>query len=191
MGNSRILEEVAANVKKLEDRITILEKPIQEKPKIVVLCGSSRYVGEMAVCAWIIERDEGSVAMGLHLLPWWYSVGDIPDHLAEHEGVADAMDELHLRKIDLADEVFIVNKNDYIGDSTLREIEYAQSLGKILRWYMQDAVGKQVEDLLATTALRHTQPREKEQDCDGAINAEDGDCIHCDKVECAGRRDSD
>lgn len=40
-----------------------------KKPKIVTLCGSSRFVGIMAVCAWLIERDEGAITMGLHLLP--------------------------------------------------------------------------------------------------------------------------
>lgn len=75
--------------------------PMRQKPKIVVLCGSSRFVQYMAVCAWIIERDEKAIALGLHLLPAWYP--NIPDHhLAEHEGCAAEMDELHLRKVDLA-----------------------------------------------------------------------------------------
>ena len=56
----------------------------------------------MAVCAWLIERDEGAITMGLHLLPQWYCKNEIPDHLAEHEGVAEKMDELHMRKIDMA-----------------------------------------------------------------------------------------
>ena len=40
------------------------------------------------------------------------------------------MDELHLRKIDLADRVLVVNVGGYIGDSTKREIEYATATGK-------------------------------------------------------------
>ncbi len=109
-------------------------------PKIVVLCGSSRFVDIMATCAWLIEREEKAIAMGLHLLPWWYP--DAPnDHLAEHEGVAEQMDALHLRKIDLADEIFVVNCKDYIGDSTRNEIKYAQSLRKPLRWYTSDPIG--------------------------------------------------
>jgi hypothetical protein len=67
-----------------------------QKPKIIVLCGSSRFVDIMAVCAWLIERDEKAIAMGLHLLPGWYSRERIPDHLAEHEGVVADMDALHL-----------------------------------------------------------------------------------------------
>ncbi len=111
------------------------------RPKIVVLCGSSRFVDIMAVCAWLIERDENAIAMGLHLLPFWYSA-DLPDdHLAEHEGVGARMDALHLRKIELADEVFVVNFNDYIGDSTRNEIAHAQRLGKPIRWLTHDPIG--------------------------------------------------
>lgn len=114
-------------------------------PKIVVLCGSSRFVDIMAVCCWLIEREENAIAMALHLLPGWYAA-DLPaDHLAEHEGVATAMDELHLRKIDLATEIFVVNRDDYIGDSTRREIEYAQVLGKPIRWYTHDPIGQKTE----------------------------------------------
>jgi len=114
------------------------------KPKIIVLCGSSRFTDIMAVCAWFIERDEHAIALGLHLLPVWYSKEHIPHHLAEHEGVADAMDELHLRKIDLCDEIFVVNFNDYIGDSTRREIGYAKNHKKNIRWFTNDPIGMAV-----------------------------------------------
>ncbi len=40
------------------------------------------------------------------------------------------LDALHLRKIDLADRVLIVNPGGYVGDSTRREIEYAEAAGK-------------------------------------------------------------
>ena len=119
------------------------------KPKIIVLCGSSKFVDRMAVCSWLLERDEGAITMGLHLLPWWYATeNEIPDHLAEHEGVADQMDQLHMRKIDLADEVFIVNSGHYIGDSTRAEIEYAKKKSKPLRWYTHDEIGFLVERIL-------------------------------------------
>ena len=114
------------------------------KGKIIVLCGSSRFCDVMAVVAWLLERDEGAITMGLHLLPAWYCAEHIPDHLAEAEGVADKMDELHLRKIDLADELFVVNVGDYIGDSTKREVEYAISRNLPIRWFTGDPVGSQV-----------------------------------------------
>jgi hypothetical protein len=45
-----------------------------------------------------------------------------------------ALDELHKRKIDLADEVLVLNVGGYIGDSTRSEIEYAKKEGKIVRY---------------------------------------------------------
>lgn len=123
-----------------------------KKPKIVVFCGSSKFVSIMSVAAWLVERDEQAIAMGLHLLPAWYKspTGELPKHhLAEHEGVSDAMDSLHLRKIELADEVFVVNYDDYIGDSTRNEIAYATELGKPLRWFTHDPIGECVRAMIA------------------------------------------
>jgi len=125
------------------------------KPKVVVLCGSSRFIDVMAVCSWLIEKEELAITMGLHLLPVWYLSpnGQLPaHHLAENEGIAEEMDQLHLRKIDLADEIFVVNFNDYIGESTTKEITYAKSLGIKVRWFTHDPIGhsayKLIEDYL-------------------------------------------
>ncbi len=119
------------------------------KPRVVVLCGSSKFVGQMAVCAWLLEKHECCITMGLHLLPYWYAGEETPlDHLAEHEGTADAMDELHKRKIDLADEIFVVNCHDYIGDSTRAEIEYAQSKDIPIRWFSHDMIGHEVIEII-------------------------------------------
>lgn len=103
-------------------------------PEIVCLCGSSRFVDHMAVIGWELEKER-KIVLGLHLLPAWY--GDIPDHIAEAEGVAEQMDELHLRKIDLADRVLVIDlganaidPEPYIGESTRAEIAYATRTGK-------------------------------------------------------------
>lgn len=114
--------------------------------KVVTLCGSSRFCDIMAVCQWLIEKNEGAVTLGLHLLPGWYTT--VEDHLAEAEGVADKLDELHLRKIDISDEIFVVNLNHYVGDSTRREVLYAKSLGKPIRWFTDDPVGFEVLALM-------------------------------------------
>lgn len=105
----------------------------ESKPKIVCFCGSSRFVAEMAVLMWEFEKG-GIITMGLHLLP--DEAVKRPDgsiighHLAEEQGVASKMDKLHLRKIDLADSIYVVNVGGYIGDSTRNEIAYAQKTGK-------------------------------------------------------------
>jgi len=150
------LEEINSRLDALEGdkRYEGKVSAMQDKPKIIVLCGSTRYVDIFAVTAWILERDEGAIVMGLHLLPGWYSSEEIPDHLAEHEGVKEHFDNLHMRKIDLADEIFIINKDDYIGNSTKREIEYAQSKNIPLRWYTHDYIGKIVNNILNAAIRR-------------------------------------
>jgi hypothetical protein len=118
-----------------------------EKPKVIVMCGSSRFVQEMAVCAWLLERDEGAITLGLHLLPPWYPT-ECDDHLAEAENCAPQMDELHLRKIDLANEIFVVNVGYYVGESTEREAAYALKRGCDIRYYTDDPIGHRVKAMI-------------------------------------------
>lgn len=115
-----------------------------DKPKVVVLCGSSRFIDLVAVCGWVIERDEQAITMGMHLLPQWYCDELADHHQAEAEGVADAMDNLHLRKIDMADEIFVVNPENYIGSSCTNEIRYATEKGLPVRYFTDDPVGEQI-----------------------------------------------
>lgn len=44
------------------------------------------------------------------------------------------LDQLHFKKIEMADEIFVINVGGYIGSSTKREIEYAKSLGKNVKY---------------------------------------------------------
>ncbi len=100
--------------------------------KIVCICGSTRFLDEMAIAAWEMEK-QGILVVGPHLLPASYA-GVKPSHQAEEEGVREILDELHLRKIDLCDEVFVVNPGGYFGDSTKNELRYARSKGKPIRF---------------------------------------------------------
>lgn len=112
------------------DHIRVLIRRIQDEqtPKLICLCGSSRFVDIVAVIKWEMEKA-GIIALGMHLLPLWYP-GVNDHHQAEAEGVAETLDALHLRKIDLCDVVFVVNPSDYIGDRTGAEIEYAMRIDK-------------------------------------------------------------
>ena len=40
----------------------------------------------------------------------------------------------HLKRIEMSDAIFVINKNKYIGDSTRKEIEYAKKIGKEIRF---------------------------------------------------------
>jgi hypothetical protein len=44
------------------------------------------------------------------------------------------LDDMHKRKIDMADDIFVINVGGYIGSSTRSEIEYAKATGKVIRY---------------------------------------------------------
>ena len=54
------------------------------------------------------------------------------------EGILTAtkamLDDMHKAKIDMSDEIFVINVDGYIGDSTRSEIEYAKRTGKAVRF---------------------------------------------------------
>lgn len=110
---------------------------IDQRPKIVCLCGSSRFVDVMAVQMWELEK-QGIIALGPHLLPQWYP-GLQDHHQAEVERVVESIHELHLRKIDLADEILVINVDGYIGKSTSVEIDYAKKTGKPVSYLFSES----------------------------------------------------
>ncbi len=78
------------------------------------------------------------------------SVGFYP-HLSEQAhgeeiGIAPGekvmLDELHLRKIDLADEVLILNVDGYVGKSTAGELAYARKHGKRIRFLETEVINE-------------------------------------------------
>jgi len=101
------------------------------KPKIICLCGSTRFIEVFAVKTWELER-KGFIVLGCILLPRWFCPVD--DHFGEHQGCKEQCDELHLRKIDLADEVLVLNVHGYVGESTRNEIAYAEAHAKPVRY---------------------------------------------------------
>lgn len=127
----------------------IYESCIKEvDSKVITLCGSSRFCDIMAVCAWLLEREEGAITMGLHYLPQWYTPYAIDSHLAEVEGVSEKMDILHMKKIDISNEIFVVNWENYIGSSTTNETNYAKSQDKKIRYITEDYIGDIVKSII-------------------------------------------
>lgn len=89
-----------------------------DRPEIVCICGSARFLPQMR------EVNRDLTLSGVIVLAPGEAKGVIS---AEQKPVLDA---LHLRKIDLADRVLVVNPGGYIGESTDREIAYARAAGK-------------------------------------------------------------
>jgi hypothetical protein len=100
------------------------------RPPIVVLCGSTRFGAAFrAANLRLTSRGYIVLSVGCDLK----ADGDLLAGAATGRTVAEVkagLDELHRRKIDLADEVHVLNVDGYIGDSTRAEIRYATSLGK-------------------------------------------------------------
>lgn len=107
---------------------------VQERPRIVCLCGSTRF--------WRLFQEAGlkETLAGHIVLSIGAATASDEAHFAhlppaEAEALKARFDELHLRKIDLADEVLVLNEGDYVGPSTRRELAYARAHGKGVRWY--------------------------------------------------------
>lgn len=49
------------------------------------------------------------------------------------------LDELHRRRIDLADEILVVTEGAYAGETVRDEVAYARSAGKPVRWAEPEA----------------------------------------------------
>lgn len=102
------------------------ERNVMTKPKIVCLCGSTRF-GEAFRQASRSETLAGHIVLSVGLLGH-------EEGLDMNGPVKAMLDELHLRKIDLADEVLFLNVGGYIGQSTARELAYAREAGKVVRF---------------------------------------------------------
>lgn len=55
------------------------------------------------------------------------------------------LDDMHKRKIDMADSIFVINKNGYIGESTKSEIAYAMQTGKKIAYIFPNEKGQKNE----------------------------------------------
>lgn len=95
------------------------------KYKVITLCGSTRFKNEF------IEVQKELTLMGYIVISVGL-FGHSGDTITEEQKVM--LDDMHKRKIDMADEIFVVNKNGYIGNSTKSEIEYAEKNKKPIRY---------------------------------------------------------
>jgi hypothetical protein len=91
---------------------------VPDRPEIVCICGSTRFVEEMRAA----NRDL-TLAGVIVVAP-----GEADGLITDEQKAA--LGALHLRKIDLADRVLVVNPGGYVGESTSREIAYARATGK-------------------------------------------------------------
>ena len=93
------------------------------KFKVITLCGSTKFKDEFIKA----QKDltlQGNIVISVGLF------GHSGDDEGWTEGTKEMLDNMHKRKIDMADEIFVINVGGYIGESTRSEIEYAIRNGK-------------------------------------------------------------
>ena len=97
------------------------------KYPVITLCGSTRFKEQFLEAQKRLTL-EGNIVISVGLF------GDSGDNEVWTEGIKEMLDDMHKRKIDMADEIFVINVGGYIGPSTRSEIEYAKMTGKTVRY---------------------------------------------------------
>lgn len=88
------------------------------KYRVVTLCGSTRFKEDFLR----VQKEltlHGNIVISVGLF------GHAGDEEVWDEGVKAMLDDMHKRKIDMADAIFVINRGGYIGSSTRSEIAYA------------------------------------------------------------------
>ena len=103
--------------------------------KVVTLCGSTRFKEQFMEAQKRLTL-EGNIVISVGLFG---HAGDQEVWDGMDEGTLsktkEMLDDMHKRKIDMADEIYVINVGGYIGDSTRSEIQYAEEHGKNVRYY--------------------------------------------------------
>ena len=109
--------------------------------KVITLCGSTRFKDEfMKAQKELTLKGNIVISVGLfgHSGDWevWENMDE-----GTITKTKEMLDDMHKRKIDMADEIFVINVGGYIGSSTRSEIEYAKANGRNVR-YLEETIKK-------------------------------------------------
>lgn len=96
--------------------------------KIITLCGSLKFQKEMMIIAEKMALNSNCI-----LTP----VYPILENNEKTDEQINMLKEAHFKRIELSDAILVVNVNNYIGESTSLEIEYAKKLGKEIMYYTE------------------------------------------------------
>lgn len=104
------------------------------KYPVITLCGSTRFKKQfMEVQKRLTLEGNIVISVGLSGHSGDQEVWDGMDE-GTLSKTKEMLDDMHKRKIDMADSIFVINVGGYIGESTKSEIEYAKAQGKEVRY---------------------------------------------------------
>lgn len=95
------------------------------KYEVVTLCGSTKFKDDFVKAQEFLTLS-GCIVISVGL--FGHADGKYEKEITPN--VKQMLDDMHKRKIDMADSIFVINRDDYIGESTASEIEYAEQRGK-------------------------------------------------------------
>ena len=95
------------------------------KAKIVCLCGSTRFKKQF-LKAFYDQEHKGNICLTVSCFK--------EDLCCKTKEDQNRLDYLHRQKIDISDEILVLNIGGYIGESTRGEIEYAKSKNKVVKY---------------------------------------------------------
>ena len=111
---------------------------MQGRYPVITLCGSTRFRDAFMEAQKRLTL-EGNIVISVGLFG---HSGDSEVWENMDEGTLTAtkemLDDMHKRKIDMADSIYVINVDGYIGESTRSEIEYAVRTGKIVRYLEEE-----------------------------------------------------
>ena len=107
---------------------------MNRKYKVITLCGSTKFKKEFME----VQKDltlKGNIVISVGLFGH-SGENEVWENMDEEEftKTKEMLDDMHKRKIDMADEIFVINVGGYIGESTKSEIEYAMAKGKKINY---------------------------------------------------------
>lgn len=127
-GNRAKQARAKTQIETLLDKLDLLAD--HERPTIVCLCGSARFSKSFRD-ARLRETLGGRIVL---TIASDCAIGNVEAVVDDFDSAKLRLDELHKRKIDLADEILVLNVGGYVGESTRGEIEYARANNKRIRF---------------------------------------------------------
>lgn len=104
------------------------------KYKVITLCGSARFEND-----FLREQKRLTLEGNIVISVGFFSNANNDEIFSDNTKLM--LGDMHKRKIDMADEIFVINKDGYIGSSTKSEIEYAINTGKKVNYMENIEVG--------------------------------------------------
>ncbi len=98
--------------------------------KIITLCGSTKFKNEFKKVEAILAL-EGNVVLSLNFF-------EQSENIQLTEEQFSVLEKVHQRKLEMCDEVFVIDVNNYIGESTKSEINFAKEKNKPIRYYSEE-----------------------------------------------------